>query len=151
MKDEIATCEAALAERTRKRGFAAKFADLFDQYTTFDDLTPAILHQFVDHIVVHERTIKGSPNSPQQIDIYFNFIGNFIPPDFIDAPPTPEQLEEMQKQAARREKYRQAYQRRKANGTPTESILPCSRFCSRSGRLQANDRRNDDEAAVLCV
>ena len=117
MKDEITTCEAALAERTRKRGSAAKFADLFDQYTTFDNLTPAILHQFVDHIVVHERTIKGSPNSPQQIDIYFNFIGNFIPPNFMDAPPTPEQLEEMQKQEERREKYRQAYQRRKANGT----------------------------------
>ena len=67
--------------------------------------------------MVHERTIKGSPNSPQQIDIYFNFIGNFIPPNFMDAPPTPEQLEEMQKQEERREKYRQAYQRRKANGT----------------------------------
>lgn len=117
MKDEIATCEAALAEQSRKRGSATKFADLFDNYQTFDNLTPAILHQFVDHIVVHERAIKGSPTSPQQIDIYFNFIGNFIPPNFGGEPPTAEQLEEMRLQEERRAKYRAAYQRRKADGS----------------------------------
>lgn len=120
MKEEITVCEAALAEQAKKRGSAGKFADLFDNYQTFDNLTSAIVHQFVDKIVVHEREIKGSQTSPQQIDIYFNFVGNFIPPNFGDAPLTPEQEEEQKMQEERREKFKRNYQKRKANGKQQE-------------------------------
>ena len=51
MKEEITICEAALTEHAKKRGSAGKFADLFDNYQTFDNLTSAIVHQFVDKIV----------------------------------------------------------------------------------------------------
>ena len=117
MKEEITACEAAMTEHAKKRGAAGKFADLFDNYQTFDHLTSAIVHQFVDKIVVHEREVKGSQTSPQQIDIYFNFIGNFVPPNFGDAPLTPEQKEEQKLLAERREKFKQIYQKRKANGS----------------------------------
>ena len=120
MKEEITACEAVLAEQAKRRGSAGKFADLFDNYHTFDNLTSAIVHQFVDKIVVHERTIKGSQTSPQQIDIYFNFVGNFIPPNFGDASLTPEQEEEQKMQEERREKFKQNYQKRKANGKQQE-------------------------------
>lgn len=139
MKEEIASCEAALSERTRKRGSASKFAALFDNYQTFDHLTPAILHQFVDHIVIHERAIKGSHTSPQQIDIYFNFIGNFIPPNFGDESPTAEQQEKMRQQEERRKKFRQAYQRRKADGSQ-------KRYEERT-KEQKRVRREADKAA----
>ena len=101
MKEEITACEGAMA----------------DNYQTFDHLTSAIVHQFVDKIVVHEREVKGSQTSPQQIDIYFNFIGNFVPPNFGDAPLTPEQKEEQKLLVERREKFKQIYQKRKANGS----------------------------------
>ena len=117
MKEEITACEGAMAEHAKKRGAVGKFADLFDNYQTFDHLTSAIVHQFVDKIVVHEREVKGSQTSPQQIDIYFNFIGNFAPPNFGDAPLTPEQKEEQKLLAERREKFKQIYQKRKANGS----------------------------------
>ena len=117
MKEEISICEAAMTDRSRKRGSASKFADLFDNYQTFDNLTSAMVHQFVEKIVVHEREVKGSQTSPQQIDIYFNFIGNFVPPNFGGELPTPEQLAEQQRQEERREKYRRIYQRRKENGS----------------------------------
>ena len=117
MKDEISLCEAAVAEHAKKRGSAGKFADLFDNYQTFDNLTSAIVHQFVDKIVVHEREVKGSQTSPQQIDIYFNFVGNFVPPNFGKAPLTPEQEEEQKAQEERRAKFKQNYQKRKANGS----------------------------------
>lgn len=55
MKEEITACEGAMAEHVKKRGAAVKFADLFDNYQTFDHLTSAIVHQFVDKIVVYER------------------------------------------------------------------------------------------------
>ena len=117
MKEEITACEGAMAEHAKKRGAVGKFADLFDNYQTFDHLTSAIVHQFVDKIVVHEREVKGSQTSPQQIDIYFNFIGNFVPPNFGDAPLTPEQKEEQKLLVERREKFKQIYQKRKANGS----------------------------------
>ena len=67
--------------------------------------------------MVHEREVKGSQTSPQQIDIYFNFVGNFVPPNFGEAPLTPKQEEEKKAQEERRAKFRQNYQKRKANGS----------------------------------
>ena len=120
MKEEIALCATALADHAKQRGSVEKFADLFDNYQTFDNLTTAIVHQFVDRIVVHEREIKGSQTSSQQTDIYFNFIGNFVPPNFGEAPLTPAQEEEQKRQIERRKKFKQQYQKRKANGSQQE-------------------------------
>ena len=40
------------------------------------ELTPEILRAFISRIVVHEREQKWSKGGNQQIDIYFNHIGN---------------------------------------------------------------------------
>lgn len=36
-----------------------------------------MLNQFIYKIFVHERDYKGVANSPQTIEIYFNFVGKF--------------------------------------------------------------------------
>lgn len=43
-----------------------------------------MLNEFVEKIVVHERDRKGSADTAQKIEIYFNFIGEYIPPTMTE-------------------------------------------------------------------
>ena len=53
-------------------------------------------------------------------ELYFNFIGEYIPPTMAEKEPTPEELEEMRKKEARKDKLHQNYLKRKANGKQKE-------------------------------
>ncbi len=78
----------AYAEETEN---ANQFIELAERYTDFTTLTAPMLNEFIDKIIVHAPTWDLCDRS-QQVDIYFNFIGQFeIPTD----EPTPEELEAM--------------------------------------------------------
>ena len=62
---------------------------------------------------------KGSIETTQEVEIYFNFVGRYIPPHFGEVNLTPEELEPLRKKEERKDKLHQAYLRRKANGTQT--------------------------------
>ena len=53
---------------------------LVEKYQNFDALTTTMLNEFVEKILVHERARKGSTDTTQEIEIYFNFIGRYTPP-----------------------------------------------------------------------
>ena len=53
-----------------------RFFDTAKRYTRIDALTPEILRTFIGKIVVHEREVRYCQTSPQQIDIYFRYIGD---------------------------------------------------------------------------
>ena len=57
-----------------------RFLELAKKYTCITELTPDILRTFISKIVVHERAVKHSKTAPQQIDIYFRYIGNLAVP-----------------------------------------------------------------------
>lgn len=44
------------------------------RHINFEELTPELLHEFIDRIVVHEAEKMG-PRRTQRIEIYYNFIG----------------------------------------------------------------------------
>jgi len=56
------------------------FMELVRRYTDFTELTPAMLHEFVEKVVVHEAD-KSSGKREQRVDIYLNFIGQFDVPE----------------------------------------------------------------------
>ena len=62
-----------------------KFLDIVRKYVHVEELTPEVLRTFISKIVVHEREKKHSQTSPQQIDIYFRYIGTFALPNTTDA------------------------------------------------------------------
>ena len=39
-----------------------------------------MLNEFIEKILVHERDRKGSTQATQEVEIYFNFVGRFVPP-----------------------------------------------------------------------
>ena len=72
-----------------------------------------MLNEFVEKILVHERARKGSQDTTQEVEIYFNFVGKYMPPHFGEVTLTPEEL---RKREERKDKLHQNYLRRKASG-----------------------------------
>lgn len=70
--------------------------------------------------MVHERDRKRSIETTQEVEIYFNFIGKYLPPHFGEVEMTPEEIEEMKKREARKDRLHQNYLKRKANGKQQE-------------------------------
>ena len=79
-----------------------------------------MLNEFVEKILIHERARKGSQDTTQEIEIYFNFVGKYVPPQFGKVTLTPEEQEELRKKEERKDRLHQNYLRRKANGKQKE-------------------------------
>ena len=116
LKAEIATLENFLANHEKNKKSAERFISLIEKYENFDNLTIAMLNEFIDKILVHERDRKGSIQTTQEIEIYFNFVGKFVPPHFMEVELTPEQQEELRKREERKDRLHQNYLKRKASG-----------------------------------
>ena len=113
LNDEIDQIEAFLSEVEENRKSGKKFVNLMARYNDFEEITPFMVSEFIDRIEVHERDRKGSVQTTQKIDIYFNFIGNYSMPE--------KELTEAEKAEIERingikDKRHQAYLKRKENG-----------------------------------
>jgi len=95
---------------------ADKFISLIDRYKDFNTLTNTMLNEFVEKILVHERDRKGCRETTRQEEIYFNFVGKFVPPHYGEAELTEAEKEEIHKREERRDRLRQNYLKRKASG-----------------------------------
>ena len=113
---EISALEKAVNGYEKHEKDADRFIALIDKYESFDNLTIAMLNEFIEKILVHERDRKGSRETTQEVEIYFNFVGRFVPPAFGEAELTPEELEERRKKEERKDRLHQNYLKRKASG-----------------------------------
>ena len=98
---------------------ADKFVGLVRRFTNFEELTPAIINEFVDKIIVHEcdwsdgvnlATGRGMGTRSQQVDVYLKYIGRFDVPDQRTA----EEIEAeriVQERIERERKYKREYGR----------------------------------------
>ena len=113
---EIAELEKAVSSYDQGKKSAEKFIALIDKYQGFGNMTNTMLNEFVEKILVHERDRKGSIETTQAIEVYFNFVGKYIPPAFRDVKLTPEEQEALRKKEKLKDRRHQAYLRRKASG-----------------------------------
>jgi hypothetical protein len=79
-----------------------------------------MLNEFVEKILVHERDRKGSQETTQQVEIFFNFVGRYIPPQFAEVELTPEEQEEKRKIEERKDRLHRNYIRRRDSGKQKE-------------------------------
>ena len=114
---EISALEKAVKSYEKHEKDADRFIALIDKYENFDKLTIAMLNEFIEKILVHERDRKGSIQTTQEVEIYFNFVGRFVPPAFGEVELTPEELEEIRKREERKDRLHQNYLKRKASGS----------------------------------
>ena len=120
LQNELDGYKTEQAQYENDRKSAARFLKLVERYSNAEEMSTVMLNEFVEKIIVHERDRKGSADTTQKIEIYFNFIGEYIPPTMAEKEPTPEELEEMRKKEARKDKLHQNYLKRKANGKQKE-------------------------------
>ena len=117
ISNEIQVLRQFLNSTCSEKRSPKKFIDLVEKYLEFDELTTCMINEFVSRIDVHERELKGVANSPQRIDIYFNFIGLYLPPMFNEVKElTEEEIAEQKKAQERKERLHRNYLKRKANG-----------------------------------
>ena len=113
---EISVLEKAVKSYEKHEKDADRFIALIDKYENFDKLTIAMLNEFIEKILVHEHDRKGSIQTTQEVEIYFNFVGRFVPPAFGEVELTPEELEEIRRREERKDRLHQNYLKRKASG-----------------------------------
>ena len=111
---ELDTMIAELAPTTQDesdpKAAMESFISLAKKYADFEELTPLMINEFIDRIVVHESNGVRGFGRKQKIEIYFNFIGQYIPPVSEE-----EVRAEAEKQAAEQaEKNRIRAEKRKA-------------------------------------
>ena len=54
---------------------AEKFMKIVRKYLAFEELTPTLLREMVEKIVVYECSYDGNGTRRQDIDIYYSFVG----------------------------------------------------------------------------
>ena len=86
------------------------FMALAKKYTDFTELTPQMIYEFVDRIIVHAPE-KIDGERVQEVEIHLKYIGKFDTP-LPD--PTPEELEAEEKRRKRRELNRRYNEKKKA-------------------------------------
>ena len=98
---------------TVKKADPERFLALLRKYQDCTELTDAMLYDFIEKVEVHAPTGSRTIYKQQRIDIYFNFIGNYLPPESeISEEERRAAIDEQQAQK-KQEKGRRCYERKK--------------------------------------
>ena len=76
LQTEADIIQNELQQEEKKSVDVKRFLDVVKKYTDLTELTPEILHEFVDRIIVHAPD-KSSGRRLQEIEIIYNHIGEF--------------------------------------------------------------------------
>lgn len=114
LETEAAALQKKVDEYEQEQKSADKFIALVKKYQNFEKLDAVMLNQFIYKIFVHERDYKGVANSPQTVEIYFNFVGKFGMQEINS--PSEEERAALKEKERLRQKRHEAYLRRKASG-----------------------------------
>lgn len=97
LEADIDRDNAELEGMSAKKTDVDVFMELVKKHTTFEELTPAILNEFVDKIMVYKAVGSGA-NRTQDVDIYLNYIGRFVVPEVVVELTEEEKLAEAKRQ-----------------------------------------------------
>lgn len=91
LEEKIQKIESTLAQQANTNNDIDRFIAIIRKYKEPTEVSDAMFSELVDKIVVHESTGKGKSRT-QQVDIYFNFIGE------LDLAYTEQELAQIQAQ-----------------------------------------------------
>ena len=72
LKVKISELSTAIEEKEQKSADTSQFFEIVRKYTEITELTPEIMHELIERIVVHAPD-KSSGHREQQIDTYYRF------------------------------------------------------------------------------
>ena len=77
LTERVTVLEADLAEQGEKAANVGKFLAIVRKYTDIQELTPTLLREFVDRIIIHEPD-RSSGKREQKVEIHYNFVGDVV-------------------------------------------------------------------------
>jgi hypothetical protein len=80
LKAESAELEAELSAEQQSATNTERFLSIVRRYTEIDELSPTILNDFIEKIVVHAPD-KSSGHRKQKVEIFYNCVGIIAVPD----------------------------------------------------------------------
>ena len=113
LEKRVAELESLVQQDEIKQVDASRFIALVRKYRNCEELTDTMLYAFIDRIEVHEATGGRTIYRQQNIDIHFNFIGNYYPP--VEAVSEEERIAAIEAEQLRKkqEKGKRSTERRK--------------------------------------
>lgn len=72
LKADAAKLTETISRKEQKKSDVVNFVNIVKKYEEFTELTPEIMHELIDKIVVHAPE-GGRANRTQQVDITFRF------------------------------------------------------------------------------
>lgn len=75
LQSQSASLHAEIEAEESKSANVDRFLSVVERYTEIPELTPCILHEFIEKIVVHAASDPKGKNRTQEIDIYYKGIG----------------------------------------------------------------------------
>ena len=81
LKDRAAALQAELDKSQAATVNAEKFMGIVRKHLAFEELTPTLLREMIDKIVVHECSYDENGTRRQDIEIYYSFVGKIDLPE----------------------------------------------------------------------
>ena len=81
LKERTAALQAELDKSQAATVNAEKFMGIVRKHLAFEELTPTLLREMVEKIVVHECSYDENKHRRQEIEIYYSFVGKVDLPD----------------------------------------------------------------------
>ena len=81
LKARAAELQAELAKANAATVSAEKFMKIVRKHLAFEELTPTLLRELVEKIVVHECSYDEHKTRHQDIEIYYSFVGKVDLPE----------------------------------------------------------------------
>ena len=81
--DTLDVLEAEIAEQESQAVSVDRFLDVVRRYTEIEKLTPAIVHEFIEKIIIYEPE-QARGNRRQKVEIVYNNIGAINPQSWQD-------------------------------------------------------------------
>lgn len=75
LQSQATSLHAEIEAEESKSANVDRFLSVVERYTEIPELTPCILHEFIEKIVVHAASDPKGKNRTQEIDIYYKGIG----------------------------------------------------------------------------
>jgi hypothetical protein len=104
LENQIAELQAGLDEYQSDSMKAEQFIKIVKKYTDFTELSPAMLNEFIEKVVVYESEKVNGRVRKQKVEIFLNFIGMFNLPNQADPEPE-EEIDPVEKQRAKWREY----------------------------------------------
>ena len=120
LEERVKEIEVSIHEIQQESENGQQFVHLVQKYRDLTEIDQTALNEFIDKVVVHEATGGRTADRSQQIEIYFNFIGQFMVEDTEEELLMQEQeaqrladLKERERKDRRNETVRRYRQRKK--------------------------------------